>query len=234
MESKNYYKPIINLTIVLLIFYCSSLFALIPIYIFNIDIKTCSDTVYNTLRIIPNVAQALILMIFYWKTLKKDSVDFKNNFGKMSDVALKYWGLGFVGMMISNLAINFIFPVNIATNEQGVREIISAIPLVSFFSISLLAPIAEELTFRKSFKDCFKGKWLFILMSGVVFGILHVIGSFNSLYDLLYFIPYSALGIAFATIYYKTDNIVASIFAHCFHNTILVLLNIFATGVILL
>ena len=231
---KTNYKPVIYLTIVLLIFYCSSLFALIPIALFNIDIETCSDIVYNTLRVIPNIGQAILLIILYRKVIKKDLLDFKKNFGEYSDIAIKYWILGFLGMMVSNFIINIYSPVEMAANEQGVREIIDAVPILSLFSICLFAPVAEELIFRKSFKDCFNNKWLFVLISGFAFGFLHVIGSFGSLYELLYIVPYASLGIAFAMIYHKTNNIFSSIFVHCMHNTILVLLNIFVSGVILL
>lgn len=232
MNNTNY-KPLINLTLVLLLFYCSSLFVLIPIYLFNIDIKTCSDVTYNILRIIPNVVQSIILILMYRKCLKKDFKDFRSNFGSYSDIAIKYWILGFIAMMVSNTIIGTFSPVKIATNEESVREIIKTIPEISFFSLCLFAPIAEELIFRKAFKDCFKNKYLFILLSGIVFGLLHVIGSFNSLYNLLYIVPYSSLGIAFAYIYYKTNNICSSIFVHCLHNTILVILNILYVGVII-
>ena len=231
---KTNYKPILYLAIVLLIFYCSALFMLIPIFMFNIDLDNCSDVVYNTLRVIPNIGQAIILILLYRKTLKSDFKGFKKNFKKYISIALKCWGTGFLIMMASNLVINLFSPVEMAANEQGVREIISAVPIISLFSICLMAPIAEELSFRKAFKDCFSSKWLFVLMSGIVFGFLHVIGSFGSLYELLYIIPYSALGFAFALAYYKTNNIYSSIFIHCMHNTILVLLNIVLSGVILL
>ena len=233
MNTKNF-QPIINLAIVLLIFYCSSLFVFIPIFLFKIDVKTCSTTTYNILRIIPNVSQCILLAIMYRKTLKNDLKPFLKRFGDYSDTALKYWTLGFIAMVISNYIIIKISPVKMASNEQGVREIINSIPIISFISLSLFGPIAEELIFRKSFRDCFKGKWSFVLISGIVFGALHVIGSFSSMYDFLYIIPYSSLGIAFAYIYYKTNNIYSSIFAHVLHNSILVLLNIFLAGVILL
>ena len=231
---KTNYKPILYLTIVLLIFYCSALFILVPVLLFNIDLDNCSDVVYNTLRVVPNIGQAILLVILYRKVLKSEFKDFKKNFKKYKSIAIECWILGFLTMMASNLVINLFSPVEMAANEQGVREIISVVPIVSLFSICLAAPIAEELTFRKAFKDCLNSKWLFILMSGIVFGFLHVIGSFGTLYELLYIIPYSALGIAFAAAYYKTGNIYSSIFIHCMHNTILVLLNIFLSGVILL
>lgn len=98
---------------------------------------------------------------------------------------------------------------------------------------SILAPFIEELIFRKAFKDAIKSKWLFVLTSGIVFGCLHVVGSISSLYEILYIIPYSSLGIAFALAYHETDNIFSSIFLHFLHNTIVMSLVIFGMGVIL-
>jgi hypothetical protein len=94
----------------------------------------------------------------------------------------------------------------------------------------LLGPFVEEIIFRKSFKDVLKSKWSFILISGIVFGVLHVIGSISNLYGLLYFIPYSCLGIAFALIYYESNNIFSSIFAHVMHNSLTVLLLFLSQG----
>lgn len=230
---KDDYKSLIKLSLVLLLFYTSSLFSIIPIYLFNIDINNCSTTLYNILRILPNVGQTIVLIFMYKNDLIKDLKKFKKNFGEYSDVAIKYWILGFILMFISNVIITSSTPVKIAANEEGVREIISSIPLISFIVIGLLAPLSEEIIFRKSFKDALKSKWVFIFTSGVVFGLLHVITQINSLYDLLYIIPYSSLGIAFAFIYYKTNNIFSSVFAHMLHNTILIIINILFLGVIL-
>ena len=230
---KDDYKPLIKLSLVLLLFYTSSLFSIIPIYLFNIDINNCSTTLYNFLRILPNIGQSLILIIIYKKNLKKDYKDFNKNFGTYSDIAIKYWIIGFLVMLISNIIITNIAPIKLASNEEGIREIIKAIPFISFIVIGILSPISEELIFRKSFKDAIKTKWIFILISGLVFGLLHVITHINSLYDLLYIVPYSSLGIAFALIYYKTNNIFTSIFSHVLHNTILIILNVLFLGVII-
>ena len=230
---KDDYKPLIKLSLVLLLFYTSSLFSIIPIYLFNIDINNCSTTLYNILRILPNIGQALVLFFMYRNEIVDDFKKFINNFGKYSDIAIKYWIIGFIIMFISNMIIANITPSKIATNEEGVREIIKAIPLISVVILGFVAPFSEEIIFRKSFKDVIKTKWVFILTSGIVFGLLHVITSFDYLYDLLYIIPYSSLGIAFALIYYRTNNVFSSIFVHALHNTILVILNIFLIGVIL-
>jgi len=224
---KDDYKPLIKLSLVLLLFYTSSLFSIIPIYLFNIDINNCSTTLYNILRILPNIGQSIVLFFMYKKEVRKDFKDFKINFGKYTDIAIKYWIIGFIVMFISNIIITSITPVKISANEEGVREIIETIPIISFLVIGFLAPFSEEIIFRKSFRDAIKTKWVFIFTSGIVFGLLHVITQVNSLYDLLYIVPYSSLGIAFSLTYYNTNNVFSSIFSHALHNTILIILNIF-------
>ena len=232
MKHSENYKTIIILLVVLLLFYCSSLFALIPIKLFNIDIKTCSTLTYNLIRFFPNTMLAIILFFIYKKVLFKELKDFVKNFGKYSDVGLKYWICGFLLMMISNYLIIAFSPVKTATNEESVRSVLFATPFIGFIFSCLVAPFIEELIFRKSFKDAIQTKWLFILVSGIVFGALHVVGSIESLYELLFLAPYSFLGIAFAITYYETDNIFSSIFIHFFHNTLVVLFVYFGTGVI--
>lgn len=233
MRHNESYKPVIYLTIVLFLFYISSLFMLIPIKLFNIDIKTCSDIVYNLITFFPNIVLAIILFLMYRKELIKDFKDFKKNIGDYTDKAFKYWIVGFILMMIFNLLIIMFSPVKSATNEDAVRSIIVSTPFIAYIFTCLVAPFVEELIFRKSFRDALKSKWLFILVSGIVFGALHVVGNIESLYGLLYLAPYSALGIAFALTYYETGNIFSSIFIHFFHNSLVVLLAGLGLGVIL-
>ena len=234
MESKETYKPLVYFFLVLILFYFSSLFQLIPIVLFNIDIKTCDDVTLNIVRLFPNLILAIILFFMYRKTLINDFKDFKNRFSEISDIAIKYWLLGFVLMIVSNSLIANLTPVKIAANEESIRGIISATPIISFILICLLAPFVEELIFRKSFKDVFKSKILFVILSGLVFGALHVIGSITSFYDFLYIFPYSILGIFFAIIYSETNNIYSTMFVHFLHNLLLLILNIVGFGVILL
>lgn len=234
MTQDESYKPITNLTIVLLLFYCSSLLQLIPIYLFNIKTDNCSPLELNAIRIFPNLVFSVILFLIYRKDLKKDFINLKENFNSITDVAIKYWVIGFIGMLITNVIIGVLFPVQMSTNEESVRKMITDTPFLAFLFVSIFAPFIEELIFRKSFKDALKEKWLFILISGIVFGALHVVGAINSLYDLFYIIPYSILGIFFALTYYKTNNIFSTIIVHSLHNTVLLLLKIAGIGVIFL
>ena len=80
--------------------------------------------------------------------------------------------------------------------------------------------------FRKGFKKAFPNKYLFVILSGVIFGLLHVVSA-KTLLEALYIIPYSSLGIAFAITYYKTDTVFSSIFVHILHNSILIIFALF-------
>ena len=62
------------------------------------------------------------------------------------------------------------------------------------------------------------------MISGILFGSLHVVTSFENIVDLLYIIPYSAPGIAFAYMLTKYNNIFVSMGFHFMHNGILMAL----------
>ena len=59
------YKPIVNLAIVLFLFYGSSIFILIPIALFRIDLNNSSDLVFNSLRLFYNLVTMIILFFIY-------------------------------------------------------------------------------------------------------------------------------------------------------------------------
>lgn len=233
MEDEIDAKNLVKMLIVFLLFMMSSYLQLIPIALFNIDLNNLSMTTATWLTVFSDVVLLGILFIIYHKDLIKDFKDFRHHIWENMDVAIKYWLIGLIIMATSNVLITFLATGAQANNEMGVQTMIHGAPLASFLAAGILAPIIEELTFRKSFFDALKNKWLFILTSGLVFGGLHVISS-TSWQDFLFIIPYSSLGFAFATIVYNRKNILPSISMHMIHNVALILLSIATTAVILL
>ena len=210
-----------------LIFYFSSYLQVIPIALFNIDVNnyTASDlAIVNTFT---DLILVLILIILYFKELKKEFKSFKKNWKLNMDTAFKYWFIGLMIMCISNIAIGLITDLNTSSNEAAVQTLVSSNPYLMLFTAGILAPIAEELTFRKGVSKIFKNKWVYATASGLIFGLLHVIGSGNIL-EYLYVIPYGSLGFFFALTYYDTKSIYPSIIMHAIHNSALILLSIFA------
>ncbi|NCA91896.1 CPBP family intramembrane metalloprotease [bacterium] len=81
-----------------------------------------------------------------------------------------------------------------------------------FFIICLLAPIGEELVFRKVFCDSLEGidQWKIILLSGAFFSLTH--------YNLAQTFHQFITGCILAYIYLKTRNITLPILAHVINN----------------
>lgn len=191
--------------------------------ILNINLDNISDKKYIIYMTMSNITLLFIFIYIYRKTLIKDFKEYIKNLSNNIELSLKYWLIGFGIMIISNLFITFILNKGVAGNEEEVRSLISTMPLLMIFNTIIYAPITEELAFRKSIKDTINNKWIYVLTSGLVFGLLHIVTYITNISDILYLIPYGALGILFAMLYHKTDNIFSTITMHAIHNSLAVI-----------
>lgn len=187
-------------------------------FIFNVDASTVSDKNYVIYYTISNISLMVILISIYRKDLIKNFRSYFKNLSANMEVSLKYWLAGFAVMYVSNLIITFVLNKELAGNEMDVRKLLSAMPILMTFNAVICAPVNEELVFRKSFKDIFPNKYVFATMSGLIFGMMHIAGYITSFSDLVYLIPYGALGFTFGLLYYRTDNIFSTITMHSIHN----------------
>lgn len=217
---KKMMKSLITFTLIMLML----LWGIIPtigFYISGIDTNTLSDTTKYLINFINDILFLSILIFIYFKTLKHDfrnyfNKEFKNNI-KMS---ISYWLIGLGVMVVSNFIIAILTNGQLAENEEAVRSMINLAPLYMAFQIVIYAPLTEELIFRKSIRDIITNRYLFAIISGVIFGGLHVISSITDVISLLYLIPYCSLGIAFGFLYAKSDNIFSTIMVHAIHNSL--------------
>ena len=208
------------------IFLVSDLYYLIPLKILNIDYDTLNYSTKMLLTIGSNLILVIVFILIYRKYLKEKLIDFKNNYKDYLDLGLKWWFIGLIGMCVTNLLIAIFTPVKEANNEVLVQEMLKQAPFLSFISATFIAPFLEEMLFRKSLGDTINNKKLMPIISGLVFGLLHVVFSLQSGWDLLYTIPYGLLGFGFAMILAKKDNVFIPICFHMLHNGILTLLSI--------
>ena len=222
---KKHKKKIIALSMFIGYFVISELLSVI-LSLFGIDLRNSSLLVQQIVSLAVNLAFPILLIIVYRNDLRKDFKKIKKNYSSYLEIAITYYVIGLVGMVVSNYILQFVLHLGIAGNESSVRELISSIPFYMVISACIIAPFQEEMVFRKTVKEMINNKTIFIIASGLIFGGLHIIGNINSALDLLYILPYGLLGSIFAIIYTKTDNIWVSIFVHAMHNTILVMLQL--------
>ena len=96
-------------------------------------------------------------------------------------------------------------------NQDAIIEAYKNSKILMSISIALFAPFIEEMVFRYSFSTFIKNDTLFIIISSLVFGLLHGIGIVTILYVML--------GALLALIYLKTKkNVIASTIAHILNN----------------
>lgn len=165
----------------------------------------------------------IIIGLINKEKLKKNLKDIKEKYEEYYTKYLKLYILALIIMMISNIFINKLTQ-GIPGNEEAIRTTLNKAPLYMFFSSVIFAPFIEEMVFRQSLKNIITNKKTFVIASGLIFGGLHVIGNINTIYDILYIIPYATPGIAFAIMLEKTDNIFVPMGIHFLHNGLLITL----------
>ena len=226
MEKKSLIKNIFKLIVVFILFNESYLLQYIPIILFRMDVKKITNATNVWLSTFSNFILLIILFLMYKKELKEEFKKFKSKLFDNINTGFNYWIIGFIIMVVSNLIINLILKAGGAANEQAVQKMISSLPWIMLINAGIIAPFNEEIVFRKSLRGVFKNKYVFAVLSFLIFGLAHVLGNVSSWMDYLYIIPYGALGGVFALAYDKTDTIFTPMSMHMSHNFFLTLFSI--------
>lgn len=174
--------------------------------------------------IIGNIVTAIIIFAIFFPMLYNNFKDYVSNIKTNYKISVKFWLKGFLIMYVANFILAyFVFPGQIAENEELNRAFMNSYPVLAFFEVCIIAPFMEEMVFRYGLRKAWGKNKAFPLVSGLVFGLLHALTGISSLapselLELLYIIPYGALGYAFGYLYNKTDNIFFSMSVHMTHN----------------
>lgn len=102
----------------------------------------------------------------------------------------------------------------ISNNESDIRKLP---PVIQLIGTVIYAPIAEETIFRYVMRRFIKYDQLFILTSGLVFGVLHTVSSFNDFRFTEWTVlstPYILIGLFLGYVYACTNSIEITIINH--------------------
>lgn len=222
MNKDKYFKIIKNT----IMFFMYFLWQIIPILF--LEIVGLNSSKFNLFQknlylILSNLSYLIIVILVYYKELKLDFKKYKKNFKEIFIKYLPVYILGVALMGITNTIVSEFTNMNISNNESNVREYIKLLPIYMSFSTVIYAPIIEEITFRKIIKNIVNNEYLFIIVSGFMFGMVHL-NMNTSINDYLMIIPYIVMGIDFAYIYNKTNTIFSTIGFHMLHNLMLLII----------
>ena len=170
--------------------------------------------------IVSYVSMLLIMLIIFWKQLIHDFKIFKSYFKEYLSLTFKTWLKSLVIMMILGIIIQLLTNTNQSNNQQTLQKMFNEYPIFVGLLATIYAPFTEELLFRGVIRKFIKSKYLFIFVSGVAFGLLHVIDDSKTIAEFLYVFVYSSLGIFLASLYYKTNNLFTNISFHFMQNVL--------------
>lgn len=210
-------RNILKFICIMIIYFVSEV---IILPFFDLNNLTTKDE--GTITLLSSIINAIILFFIYRKDIIKDFNNFKKNYKNILFTAIKFWIIGYLSLTLSSSIIMKIINY-IGNNQTSLESMISANKLYMVISVAIFTPFVEELIFRKSIRDFCKKDLLFIIISGLIFGYMHVMTE-TVLINYLLLIPYALFGSIFAKAYVETDNIFTSIFMHMLHNSFALLI----------
>lgn len=119
---------------------------------------------------------------------------------------------------ISVMFVHFDWNIIPQPNQDSLNKLMQTYFLPMTFITTVVAPIAEELTFREFLPHAFGPSYASFIISSIIFAILH------SPTGLIGIVMYGFLSIAFLYLRMTTNNISTVIYAHMGYNLLTVLL----------
>lgn len=165
------------------------------------------------------LGRIIVVVIPFFKILRRDIKEFFKN------------KKNYIKEIIKTLSITILvyipvaFVVNLITGSEATNQnLIKEIPIwITAILAVIVAPISEEILFRGFLRRFLKNDWIYIAISGIIFGIIHCMYVEENWLMYLFVLPYAVMGAGFAKLYAKTNNIVANIALHFIWNSIVLL-----------
>ena len=173
-------------------------------------------------RFIIDVGVIALFIYLFKDDFKEYNKGLVKNPKKVIGVGLLFALFAFIAMPICNIILHVL---NVSASDT-INTLYGVIPLYMMFQTLIYSPIVEGITFRKVFKDAINNKWLFIIISGFVFGLYHIIYNMTSLSQILLMLPYFVVGMLYAGAYSKTDNIYSAFIATFVYNLAVFVINL--------
>lgn len=198
----------------------------IPTLISIISLSISDTTLSKSVSLLIGAMVFLFVVFFAVK-------DTRTNFAKTLDSKWVKLLLLTIMLIVGYYLINFILNIILASiysssndvsiwdfwekptsiNQQEVENIVRTTPAMSFFSIVLLTPLMEEIVFRQGIFLVNKDKKMAIVISIIVFSLVHMIGTIGNPENLWYIGSYILIATSLTLIYNWTNEKLAYSYA---------------------
>ena len=202
-----YFTGIIGLPIILTI--------AITIFMVIINPTNALEEILNFSNVISLSLSFIVSIIFFIMYFKKIKKDIKRITKKQVIFTII---VSIVAVCLNEIICQIFQKLSInMSNQSQVIDLMCEYTIPMILLSSIFMPFTEEIVFRYSLGSFIKNKVVFVIVSSILFGIMHGIELATLLYILI--------GTINAIIYIKTDkNIIAPIIAHVLNNVIAITL----------
>lgn len=220
MEKKQKRKAIIAIAFYFLTMLIVPLLTLIPV-LSNpkfIDIDYANIVLDNQTTIKMMLYTDFVSLIGLMILVGKDAFLDKGklNIKKLLIYFIKFTVLSFlIDILVQTIVIRLFPGIHSSNNQMMLLEMFKQSPILMGLVITVIGPVVEELVFRYAIFKCFKNKKVAIVVSTIVFGLLHVD---LAIPDVFFVIIYCCMGYMLGKIYEKTDDLRYSTLVHCLYN----------------
>jgi membrane protease YdiL (CAAX protease family) len=188
--------------------------------------------------IIIGIIFILVVTFIHFKDILADFKEYFKTPKRHLLITLKYFAFIVVGFVATRILSIWILGLinSIPENDTAIYETFKVFPFYIIFVTNIYAPYVEEIIFRKSLYDLVKSKWIFIILSGIVFGLLHTSITLAAIFPLsswdlnhilttsLFVLPYVFFACTLAYAYVKEKNIFIPIGIRMIYNIIVTLI----------
>ena len=171
-----------------------------------------------------NIIMIFLSILVFHKQLKNNFLAFKNNFSAYVKIILSNIGVAYLFLFVASMISTLTTKNAVSVNQENLESL----PIYYLIPAAVIyAPIVEEIIFRGILRRFIKNTKIFVLISALLFGLLHTMdeGSFSNI--LLMSLPYITLGFFISRIYAKTNNLFTNITTHMIFNSISCIFMIF-------
>lgn len=159
-----------------------------------------------------------LFMFLYRHKIKNDFISYKKQ--KLSYDTIFYFLLTCFSF-ITGIVVLIICQIKYT---NSLLEQFALLPVYTCFNLLVFAPIVEAIVFGAALKNAINQKWLYVLTSGLVYGVLNSFFMTSGINVVGFTLPFVLAGISLAITYLKTDNLILYIIVNCLFNVGLLLI----------
>lgn len=179
----NFKKALLKILLAIVVFFYTSIPVLVILRTIGMNITSANYKSLVVFDFISSFIVAILISFIYFDLLKEDLKKIKEKCDNKFVNYLKNIIIGFLCLLavkyisaIVVTVISTILGVEVSTsdNQAVIEKMVNNLPLLITLSASFFAPVSEEVLFRGGIRKLMNNKGVFITVSGLIFGLMHV------------------------------------------------------------